>query len=128
MKLPQEQKLDVVQFRQDKAAYEYWFRKRFGATDDEDYLRKTSKLIAKAVEHELTDIQRTYFCKYYFEGLTMREIAQERGVDKATVSRTVARARNRIKRVVKYANPRLMIAFERGDKPERKINTVKRRR
>ena len=120
--MPQEQKLDITQFRQDKAAYEYWFRKQFGATEDEDYLGKMSKLIAMAVEHELTDTQRTYFCAYYFEGLTVAEIAESHGINKSTASRTIARARKRIGICLKYADPRLMKAFERGDKGTRKNN------
>lgn len=83
-------------------------------------------MIAKAIENELTDIQRTYFCEYYFEGLTMAEIAEAHGTNKSTISRTISRARKRIGRCLKYVNNRLMNAFERGDKPERKHNTVKR--
>lgn len=127
MRLPQEQKLDVVQFRQDKASYDYWFRKQFGVGDDEEYLGRISKLIASAIEHELTDIQRTYLSEYYFEGLTMAEIAEIYGTNKSTISRTIARARNRIGRCLKYADPRLMKAFVRGDRPQLKRNTVKRR-
>lgn len=122
MGLPKEKKIDVVQFAQDRASYEYWFRKQFGAVEDEDSAKKISRLLSKAIEHELTDIQRAYFCRYYFEGLTMEEIAQDCGTNKSTVSRTIARARSRIGRVLKYVNPRFMLAFERTEKRTQRKN------
>lgn len=122
MGIPQEQELDVVKYKQDQQAYNYWFRKQFGGDGDEDSLQKIARLIHKAVEIELTGIQRDYFVAYYFEGMTMAEIADSCGVNKSTVSRTVSRARKRMARVLKYVNPRLMKAFERGDSGQRKNN------
>lgn len=48
MGIPQEQKFDVVQFKQDKASYDYWFRHQFGV-DDEDATQKISNTIYAAI-------------------------------------------------------------------------------
>lgn len=120
MGIPQEQKFDVVQFKQDKASYDYWFRHQFGGGGgDEDVTQKISNTIYAAVRLELSEIQRKYFVKYYFEGLTMAEIAEEFGTNKSTVSRTLARARKKLERVLKYIDPRLMRLFEKTDTPKK---------
>ena len=59
----------------------------------------------------------------------MKEIADINGVDKATVSRTVARARTKLERVLKYVDPKLMKLFEKADAPkERRNNTPGRQK
>lgn len=49
----------------------------------------------------------------------MKEIADDFGVDKAAVSRTIARARSKLERVLKYVDPKLMKLFEKGDEGKR---------
>lgn len=126
MGIPQEQKFDVVQFKQDKASYDYWFRHQFGV-DDEDTTQKISDTIYAAVRLELSETQRKYFVRYYFEGLTMAEIAEEFGTNKSTVSRTIARARKKLERVLKYVDPRLMRLFEKSDTPKKTRQNVQGR-
>ena len=46
--------------------------------------------------------QRRYLLMYYNEVMTMREIAERCGVDITTVSRTLRRARMRLRRVLQY--------------------------
>ena len=50
------------------------------------------------MENELTELQRRAVIGYYLEKKTMRELAQERGVNKSTVCRTLQRARVRQRR------------------------------
>mgnify|MGYP002626882745 CR=1 FL=1 len=51
---------------------------------------------------ELTDTQRRYLLHYYQDAMTMQEIASRYGVNIATVSRTLKRARQRLRRVLQY--------------------------
>lgn len=113
MGVPQEQKFDAIQFKQDRQAYLYWFSRQFGAADDEDAAQKVSDVIYAAVRFELSETQRRYFTEYYFEGLTMDEIADIHGVNKSSISRTITRAKERMKRVLKYVDPNLFRLFEK---------------
>ncbi len=56
----------------------------------------------RAWQTELTDKQRAYFVHYYCEQMCLREIGVLYGVDASTVSRTLLRARNRLRRILRY--------------------------
>lgn len=60
------------------------------------------KRLQKVVASELTPIQREILVAYYFQQMTMEQIARERGVCKSTVCRTLHRAENRVRRCLKY--------------------------
>ena len=60
------------------------------------------KRLKNVIEKELTDIQRETVLSYYFSGKNISQIAQERGVNKSTVSRTLQRAETRIRRCLRY--------------------------
>lgn len=61
-------------------------------------------LAARAAwKHELTPTQQKYLLLYYSQGMTMREIAGRYRVATPTVSRTVKRARERLRKVLLYA-------------------------
>lgn len=129
MGIPQEQTFDVAQFKQEKAAYDYWFSRQFNGGGDDDLVENVSAAIYAAVRLELSEKQRRYFSQYYFEGLTMQEIADINNVNKSTVSRTVKRARAKLERVLKYTDPKLMRLFEKADAPKKRIqNTSGRQR
>ena len=64
----------------------------------ETQLRRIRKVIAR----ELTENQRQILMAYYFAGLTMPQIAMDRGVHKSTVSRTLRRAEERLQRCLRY--------------------------
>ncbi len=58
---------------------------------------------ARAVwKQELTPCQQQYFALYCFEGMTMKEIAERYSVAECTVSRTLKRARIRLRRYLQY--------------------------
>lgn len=65
-------------------------------------LKKASFLIGKVIAAELTERQRQCLSLYYFNGLTMPEIASELGINKSSVSRAITRAKTRIERSMKY--------------------------
>ena len=60
------------------------------------------KRIRQVMEHELTDCQRRTLIAYYFRQMTMPEIAEEQGVNKSTVCRTLHRAEEKLRRYLRY--------------------------
>lgn len=60
------------------------------------------KALLKAIDTELTERQRQIVTEYYFNGLSVTRIAEIYGLSKSTVSRHLARARERLKTSLKY--------------------------
>ena len=58
--------------------------------------------VRRVIEEELTQLQRQTLIAYYFQEQTIPEIAAQRGVNKSTVSRTVHRAEEKLRRYLKY--------------------------
>lgn len=58
--------------------------------------------IREVIRNELTDFQRDAIIAYYFHRNTISEIAALRGVNKSTVSRTLRRAEEKLRRYLKY--------------------------
>lgn len=58
--------------------------------------------VQRVIREELTPIQREVLTAYYFQEMTVMEIAEERGVNKSTVSRTLKRAEKRLQRCLRY--------------------------
>jgi RNA polymerase sigma factor (sigma-70 family) len=54
------------------------------------------------IQEELTDLQREVLVAYYFQEVNIPQIARERGVNKSTVSRTLHRAEEKLRRYLKY--------------------------
>ena len=79
-------------------------------------LQHRALMIRRAMFEHTTDKQRLYLMMYYRDGLTMDEIADRCAVVKSTVSRTVARGRNRILRGLEDAELRKIL--ERTDGKE----------
>ena len=67
--------------------------------------RGIAKLFRTALREELTERQEQMVRMYYIEQRTMREIAAMLEVNVSTVSRTLAAARKKLRRVLKYTNP-----------------------
>ena len=63
-------------------------------------LRRNMRLVR---ERELTPRQQEMLHLYYDLGLTIPQIAKEKGLNKSTVSRTLARGRERLKRYLQYS-------------------------
>ncbi len=53
--------------------------------------------IHRVMNEVLTELQRYTVYGYYFRGLTLEQMAAERGVHKSTVCRTLHRAERRLK-------------------------------
>ena len=60
------------------------------------------KRVQQVIQEELTELQRYTLIAYYFQEQTVTQIAKERGVNKSTVSRTLRRAEEKLRRYLKY--------------------------
>lgn len=56
----------------------------------------------RVIREELTEQQREVLMAYYFQEIPIPLIAQERGVHKSTVYRTLHRAEEKLRRYLKY--------------------------
>ena len=60
------------------------------------------KRVQRVIEEELTPLQREALIAYYIQEQTIPQIARERGVQKSTMSRTLHRAEDKLRRFLKY--------------------------
>ena len=60
------------------------------------------KRVQQVIQEELTDLQRYTLIAYYFQEKSVPQIAQERGVNKSTVWRTLHRAEEKLRRLLRY--------------------------
>ena len=60
------------------------------------------KRVQRVIQEELTPLQREALIAYYFQERTITEIAEERGVNKSTVCRTLHRAEQKLRKFLKY--------------------------
>ena len=77
--------------------------KRENSQDNSEQLERLRRNLRKAREQELTPRQRQMLRMYYDEGKTMAKIAMRLNVNKSTVSRTIARGRERLHRYLQYS-------------------------
>ena len=71
--------------------------------DNKEALERVRKNLHRAIEEELTPRQSELLRAYLYEGKSMSQIAREHGVAASTVARTIARARERLARCLKYS-------------------------
>lgn len=79
--------------------------KKLFKTDDgvpDRLYKRALRALTEIIREQLTPKQRQYLVLYYYEEKTMPEIAELMGVNKATVSRTINRARNKLYQRMKY--------------------------
>ena len=60
------------------------------------------KRVQRVITEELTPLQREILTAYYFQEMTITQIAEERGVYKSSVCRVLKRAEDRLRRFLKY--------------------------
>lgn len=60
------------------------------------------KRVQRVIREELTPLQRETLLAYYFQEKSITEIAENRGVNKSTVCRTLHRAEAKLRRYLKY--------------------------
>ena len=78
------------------------------APDNSLQIQRLKRDLVHALWTEVTPRQRQLLLLYYGQGLNMRQIGERLGVDKSTVSRTIKRGENRLRRCLRYgAEPAL---------------------
>ena len=60
------------------------------------------KRVQRVIREELTENQRQILLAYYIQDQTIPQIAESRGVNKSTVSRTLHRAEEKLRRYLRY--------------------------
>lgn len=71
--------------------------------DNSEQLDRLRRNMRRVRLQELTPRQQEMLHLYYDLGLTIPQIAREKGINKSTVSRTLARGRERLKRYLQYS-------------------------
>lgn len=78
-----------------------WLRENAATNDEQMY--RLHKNLKRAIQEDLTKRQRTMLLMRYSRGFSMVRIAEELGVNRSTVSRTLARANKRLEHALKYS-------------------------
>lgn len=60
-------------------------------------------LLERAIKNELTDVERETVTEHWFNFETVTAIADKRGINPSAVNRTLARAEEKLERVLSYA-------------------------
>lgn len=105
MRLPGTHIAPPFELAQDQYAYNIWNDQ---GKDNDPFHHHLINAFRVAVRDELTERQRTYIMAYYYERLTMEEIAEKFAVNKSTVCRTINRAKKQLEAVLRYAIPSLL--------------------
>lgn len=98
--------VSLFEFLGDKSQYAAWLQGEFA--EEADFHAHTLNALRVAMDEELTDTQRKYMEMFFVYGMSMKDIGQELGVAKATVSRTINCGLDRLYHVLRYANPRYL--------------------
>lgn len=84
-----------------RAAMEIWQGQ--DSEDNDARMQRLRRNLKKAIDQELTRRQQTMLLMRYSENCSQTDMATRLGVDKSTVSRTLARARKKLARVLQYS-------------------------
>ena len=121
--LAPERVISLFDFAGDQKQYEQWLR----GDDEIDWTAHTIRALHSAMENELTESQRYYIDRFFFDGWSMREIAESSGVNAATVSRTINTGLDRLYHVLRYSNPRYL-SFPRERERQHRLSKKLRAR
>ena len=81
---------------------------RLMAEDNGAQMQVLKANLARALREEVTERQRQVLLLYYDQGLTMKEIAARLGIERSTVSRTMKRGEERLRRCLRYGGAALL--------------------
>ena len=87
--------------------YQSYMRSLYGK-DNTGSRKKLINNLRRAMIRELTARQLQIMKLYYVDGMRMIYIAQELGINKSTVSRTLSRGKSRLHRCLKYGAAELL--------------------
>lgn len=74
----------------------------YSSGDNNKKIEQMKRALSEAIQSELTDRQRTMVTEFYYNGLSVTEIAKRHGLSKSTVSRHLTRSRERLKSALRY--------------------------
>ena len=78
------------------------------ADDNRDQMNRLKRNLIHALRTDITAKQREYMMLYYGKCMSMEAIAEQLGVNKSTVSRTLKRGRQRLHRCLRYGAANLL--------------------
>ena len=78
-----------------------WLREN--ANDNQEQMERLLRNLRKARVQELTPRQQQMLSMRFEQNMSGAEIARELGLNRSTVSRTLRRAQNRLRRCLQYA-------------------------
>ena len=78
-----------------------WLREQ--ANDNQEQMERLRRNLRRAREQELTPRQQQVLTLRYEQNMNGAEIARMLGLDRSTVSRTIRRAQERLRRCLQYA-------------------------
>lgn len=70
--------------------------------DNSQEISRLKRNLIRALREDITPRQRQALLLYYAEGKNMREIGEDLGVDRSTISRTIKRGERRLQRCLRY--------------------------
>lgn len=70
--------------------------------DNSQEVSRLKRNLIRALREDVTPRQRQALLLYYAEGKNMREIGEDLGVDRSTISRTIKRGERRLRRCLRY--------------------------
>ena len=82
------------------------------AADNSAQLSRLKRNLLRALEEDITPKQRRALQMYYSQGLNMRQISEQLGVNKSTVCRTLRRGEDRLRRCLRYGAASLLDEVE----------------
>lgn len=85
---------------------------------NENEMSRLKLALWRALHEDITEKQREYLLLYYGEGLNTAQIAEQMGVNKSTVARTIHRGEENLRRCLRYGAKRLLL-MELGNEEER---------
>lgn len=77
--------------------------KRENCEDNEEQMARLCRNIRRVCASELTEKQAEVIRLYYDAGMSIPQIAREKGVHKSSVSRMLSRGRKTLKRYLQYS-------------------------
>lgn len=84
----------------DKAAFEMWQQE---SCDNETEVEAFKKIVKKVIQNELNEKQREILYLYYYDRLTMEQIAKQLNVNTSAICRHLKRIRRKLYGFLKYA-------------------------
>lgn len=80
----------------------FYLYQRSNENDNSKKVKDKFKILKKVIEKELTLKQKEIFNMYYLNRDSIKQISQKLGKDKSTVSRSLKRSREKIKKYMQY--------------------------